>query len=67
MRPYKRACRQTNFSEGKFRKESTPFSFISLIFFTLFLPLPFLSLFGFLMGSLGGGRSTLQYSEDDID
>ena len=45
MRPYKRACRQTNFSEGEFRKESTPFSFS--IFFTLFLPLPFLSIFGF--------------------
>ena len=47
MRPYKRACRQTNFSEGEFRKESTPFSSSFLIFFTLFLPLPFLSLFGF--------------------
>ena len=51
MRPYKWACRQTNFSEGEFRKESTPFSFYNLIFFyfiftlTLFVPFRLLNNF----------------------
>ena len=33
-RPYKRACHQTNFSKGEFRKEGTPFSFY--YFFSLY-------------------------------
>ena len=53
-RPYIRACHQTNFSQGEWRKEGTPFSFDFLnIFFTLFSPLPFLALFPFLRGIPG--------------
>ena len=52
-RPYKRACHQTNFSKGEFLKEGTPF--LSLIFFTSFSPLPFLSFSTFLGVSWAAG------------
>ena len=45
-RPYKRACHQTNFSEGEFRKKGTPF--LSLIFFYFIFIITFFVLFNFL-------------------
>ena len=65
-RPYKRACHQTNFSEGGFVKKD-PLSFFvfffklslpfSLGFFLAFFSLHFLRRGGSRVGSLAGGGS----------
>ena len=65
-RPYKRACHQTNFSEGGFVKKD-PFSFFDFFFnfslpfslgiFIAFFSLHFLRRGGSRVGSLAGGVS----------
>ena len=45
MSPYRRACRQTNSSEGGFVRK-VPFSFLFFLHFFLFYLLPFFEVFG---------------------
>ena len=74
-RPYKRACHQTNFSEGEFVKKD-PFSFFDFFFliFPSLFPGHFFSIFfnaffkeGWQLGwFLGRWRFTCQHRENEV-